>query len=51
MSVNSNRKAIEIIGQREAFCGQRIPESSWAREETVDIDILGKHVGMVTEKS
>ena len=29
-----------IIGQRKAFYGQRIPEFSHARKETVDIDIL-----------
>ena len=29
-----------IIGQRKAFYRQRIPESSCARKETVDIDIL-----------
>ena len=33
-----------------AFYRQRIPESSNARKETVDIEIL-KHLGMVTEKS
>ena len=40
MSVNSRLKAIKIIGQRKAFYRQRIPESSYARKETVDIDIL-----------
>ena len=40
MSVNSRLKATKIIGQRKAFCRQRIPESSCARKETVDIDIL-----------
>ena len=40
MSVNSGLKATEIIGQRKAFYRQRIPESSCARKETVDIDIL-----------
>ena len=40
MSVNSILKAIQIIGQRKAFYRQRIPESSCARKETVDIDIL-----------
>ena len=40
MSVNSRLKATKIIGQREAFYRQRIPESSCARKETVDIDIL-----------
>ena len=47
MSVNSRLKAIQIIGQGKAFYRQRIPQSSFARKETVDIDILG----MVTEKS
>ena len=40
MSVNSRLKAIEIIGQREAFHRQRISECSCARKGTVDIDIL-----------
>ena len=40
MSVNSRLKATKIIGQRKTFYRQRIPESSYAREETVDIDIL-----------
>ena len=40
MSVNSRLEAIQIIGQRKAFYRQRIPESSCARKETVDIDIL-----------
>ena len=40
MSVNSRRKATNIIGQRKAFYKQRIPESSCANKETVDIDIL-----------
>ena len=40
MSVNSRLKATEIIGQRKAFYRQRIPESSRARKETVDIDFL-----------
>ena len=40
VSINSRLKAIYIIGQRKAFCGQRIPESSCARKETVDIEIL-----------
>ena len=40
MSVNSRLKATMIIGQRKAFYRQRIPESSCARKETVDIDIL-----------
>ena len=40
MSVNSRLNAIKIIGQRKAFYRQRIPESSCARKETADIDIL-----------
>ena len=40
MSVNSRLKATKIIGQREAFYRQRIPEPSCARNETVGIDIL-----------
>ena len=40
MSVNSTLKAIQIIGQRKAFYWQRIPESSCAWKETVDIDIF-----------
>ena len=40
MSANSRVKPIKIIGQRKAFYRQRIPESSYARKETVDIDIL-----------
>ena len=40
MSVNSRLKATKIVGQRKAFYRQRIPESSCARKETVDIDIL-----------
>ena len=40
MSVNSRCKATKIIGQRKAFYRQRIPESSCARKETVDKDIL-----------
>ena len=40
MSVNSELKATEIIGQRKAFYRQRIPELSCARKETVHIDIL-----------
>ena len=51
MPVNSRLKATKIIGQRKAFYRQRIPESSYARKETVDIDILvTKHLGIVTEK-
>ena len=40
MSVNSRLKAAKIIGQMKAFYRHRIPESSFARKETVDIDIL-----------
>ena len=40
ISANSRRKATKIIRQRKAFYWQRIPESSCARKETVDIDIL-----------
>ena len=40
MSVNSRLKATKIIGQKKAFFKQIIPESSCARKETVDIDIL-----------
>ena len=42
MSVNSRLKATKIIGQMKAFYRQRIPESSCARKETVDTDILVK---------
>ena len=28
-----------VIGQRKAFCMQRIPESRCVRKETVDIDV------------
>ena len=40
MSVNSRLKATKIICQRKAFYRQIIPESSCARKEIVDIDIL-----------
>ena len=40
MSVKSRLKATKIIGQRKAFYRQRVPEPSFARKETVDIDIL-----------
>ena len=40
MSTYSRLKVTKIIGQRKAFYRQRIPESSCARKETVDIDIL-----------
>ena len=35
MSVNSRLKATKIIGQRNAFYRQRIPESSCVRKENV----------------
>ena len=40
MPVNSTLKDTKITGKRKAFYRQRIPESSCARKETVDIDIL-----------
>ena len=40
MSLSSTLKSTTIIYQRKAFYGQRIPESSCMRKETVDIDIL-----------
>ena len=40
MSVNSRLKNTKIVGQRKALYRQRISESSCARKETVDIDIL-----------
>ena len=40
MSVNSRREGKKIIGQRKVFHRLRLPESSCARKETVDIDIL-----------
>ena len=40
MSVNYKLKTIEIIGERKAFYKQRSRESSFAKKETVDIDIL-----------
>ena len=40
MPVNSRLKATNIIDQKEAFYRQIIPESSCARKETIDIDIL-----------
>ena len=39
MSVNSTLKVTKIIGQRKAFYRERIPETSCARKETVEIDI------------
>ena len=40
MSVNSGLKATKIIGQRKAFYRQRIPGSSCAKKETIDIEVL-----------
>ena len=40
MSVDSRLKATKIIRQTKALQRQRILESSRARKETVDIDIL-----------
>ena len=40
MSVNSRLRATKIIGQRKTFYRQRIPDSTCARKETVDIDVL-----------
>ena len=40
MSANSRVEPTKIIGQRKAFYRQRISDSSYARKETVDIDIL-----------
>ena len=40
MFVDSRLKTTKIVGQRKAFYRQRIPESSCARKETVDINIL-----------
>ena len=39
MSVNSKLKGTKIIGERKTFYRQRIPESTCARKQTVDIDI------------
>ena len=40
MSFNSRFKATKITDQRKAFYKQRIPESSCARKEAIDIDVL-----------
>ena len=40
MSVNSRLNTTKIIGQRKAFYKQRIPGSSCAKKETIDIDVL-----------
>ena len=39
-TVNSRLEAIQIRDQRKAFYMQGIPESSCARKEILDIDIL-----------
>ena len=40
MSVNSRLNTTKIIGQRKAFYKQRIPGSSCAKKDTIDIDVL-----------
>ena len=50
MSFNSRLKAISVIGQRKAIGKHSIPESSYARKETVGMDILITS-RIVTEKS
>ena len=40
MSVNSKLKPTKIIGRRKAFYRKRVPGSSCARKENIDIDIL-----------
>ena len=40
MSVSSGLTAIKIVGQRKQLYMQGIPESSYTRKETIDIDIL-----------
>ena len=40
MSANSRLEATTIIVQRKAFYTQRIPESTCARKEIIDINIL-----------
>ena len=42
MSVNYTLKSMQIIGQRQTFYKQRVIECSFAKKETVDIDILVK---------
>ena len=53
MSVRSRLKATKMIDQRKAFYRQRIPESSSARKETVDIDIfvISRNVGRKNMRS
>ena len=38
VSIKSRLKVIWIICQRKVFCGQRIPEPSCERKETVDLE-------------
>ena len=38
--MNTRLRAIQIKGQRKAFCSQGIPKSSHVKKETADIDIL-----------
>ena len=40
MSVNSRLRATKIIGQRNTFHRQRLPEPSCARKETAEVDTL-----------
>ena len=40
VSINYCLLPVYIIGQRKAFCGQRIPEFSCSRKETLNIEIL-----------
>ena len=40
ISVNSRLKAIQIMEHRKNYYRERIPESSCARNETAEIDIL-----------
>ena len=40
MCVDSRLKVTKIIGQRKAFYTQRIQEYSYAKKETVGIDII-----------
>ena len=47
--IHSRLKDMQIIGQRKAFCSQRIPESRRARNETVDIiSFLSFHYILIT---
>ena len=44
ITINSRLKAIWIIGQGKALCRQRIPWSSCARKETVDITTVDRKI-------